>query len=107
MPGTTPWYQGAQVPLAWLNTDTSGNPQDAASLTSITVTVTAPDQTTSTPTVTKVSTGSYTAAYTTTQPGHHLILWVSVDSTYPGAFADTFEVQQQSDPTIVSLAEAK
>jgi hypothetical protein len=104
MPATTPWYQGAQVPLAWTNTDTTGTPQDA---TTVTVTVTAPDQTTSTPAVTHSGTGTYSAVYATAQAGHHLVLWVAADAVYPGAFADTFEVQPQSDPTIVSLAEAK
>lgn len=107
MPATSPWYQGAVVPLTWTNTDTTGTPQDAASLSSITVTVTRPDGTTATPAVTRVSTGSYTAAYTTTQAGHHIIAWTSADAAYPGAYADTFEVQAALDPTIVSLAEAK
>jgi hypothetical protein len=104
VPATTPWYQGAVVPLTWTNTDTSGNPQNAAT---VTVTVTLPDGTTATPTVTHGGTGVYSAAYTTTQAGHHLVLWVAADATYPGAFADSFEVQAQSDPTIVSQAEAK
>lgn len=104
MPATTPWYQGAVVPLAWTNTDTTGNPQDAAT---VTLTITLPDGTTATPTVTRTGLGTYAAAYTTTQAGHHVVLWVAADATYPGAYADTFEVQPQQDPTIVSLAEAK
>lgn len=107
MPAVTPWYQGAVVPLAWVNTDTSGNPQDAASLASVSVTVTLPDGTTSRPAVTRTGDGAYAASYVTTQAGHHLILWQSTDGTYPGAYADTFEVQAQADPTIVSNAEAK
>jgi hypothetical protein len=107
MPATTPWYQGAQVPLAFLLTDTSGNPQNAGSLSSVTCTVTQPDGTTATPAVSLASTGNYEATFTSAQAGHHLVLWLSTDSTYPGAFADTFEVQPQQDPTIVSLAEAK
>jgi hypothetical protein len=104
VPAATPWYQGAVVPLTWTNTDTAGDPQNAAT---VTLTVTLPDGSTATPTVTKTGTGQYTATYTTTQAGHHLVLWVATDTTYPGAFADSFEVQAQSDPTIVSLAEAK
>lgn len=104
MPAVTPWYQGAVVPLTWTNTDTSGNPQSAAT---VTVTVTLPDGSTATPTVTTPGAGVYNATYTTTQAGHHLVLWVAADVTYPGAYADTFEVQALSDPTIVSLAEAK
>lgn len=104
MPATTPWYQGAVVPLTWINTDTSGNPQDAAT---VTVTVTLPDGSTATPGAAHSGTGQYAAQYVTTQAGHHLVLWVAADSTYPGAFADTFEVQALADPTIVSQAEAK
>jgi len=109
VPGTTPWYQGAVVPLTWVNTDTSGNPQDAAT---VTLTITLPDGTTVTlsttgSTVSHTGEGSYAAAYTTTQAGHHIILWVATDAAYPGAFADSFEVQPAADPTIVSLAEAK
>jgi hypothetical protein len=104
MPATTPWYQGAVVPLSWTNTDTGGNPQDAAT---VTLTITLPDGTSATPQVNHAGLGSYTAQYTTTQAGHHIVLWQAVDATYPGAFADTFEVQPSADPTIVSLAEAK
>ena len=104
MPATTPWYQGAAVPLTWTNTDTQGNPQSAAT---VTVTVTLPDGTTATPLVTTPGAGVYNATYVTAQAGHHIILWVAADAAFPGAFADSFEVQPQQDPTIVSLAEAK
>lgn len=104
MPATTPWYQGAAVPLSFTNTDTQGNPQNAAT---VTVTITLPDRSTATPTVTSSGTGVYNATYVTAQAGHHLILWVASDAQYPGAWADSFEVQPSADPTIVSLAEAK
>lgn len=104
MPAVTPWYQGAVVPLTFTNTDTTGAPQNAAT---VTVTVTLPDGSTATPTVTSAGAGVYNAKYTTTQAGHHLVLWTATDSTYPGAFADTFEVQVLSDPTILSGDEAK
>lgn len=107
MPATSPWFVGSAVPLAWVNTDTYGNPQDAASLGSVSITITLPDRSTTAPTVTKVGVGSYTAQYTAAQAGHHVILWQSTDSTYPGAWADSFEVQAAADPTIVSLMEAK
>jgi hypothetical protein len=104
VPATTPWYQGAVVPLTWTNTDTTGAPQNAAT---VTLTITLPDGTTTAPSVTHGGTGVYSANYTTTQTGHHVVLWVAADTTYPGAYADSFEVQAQADPTIVSLAEAK
>jgi len=107
MPATTPWYQGAEVPLAFTLTDTYGDPQNAASLSSVVATVIAPDQTSSTPTVSADGDGRYSAAYTTSQAGHHIVVWVCTDATYPGSYTDTFEVQAQQDGTIVSLAEAK
>ena len=111
MPAVAPWYQGAVVPLTWTNTDTTGAPQDAAT---VTVTITLPDRSTVTlstaadpPTVTSSAAGVYNAEVVTTQAGHHVILWVASDPAFPGAFADSFEVQAAADPTIVSLAQAK
>jgi hypothetical protein len=104
MPATAPWYQGAQVPLAWTSTDTSGNPREAATAV---VTVFAPDGTSSTPTVTHNGSGSYSATYTTSQTGHHVVAWTAADTGFSDAFADSFEVQAAADPTIVSLADAK
>jgi len=111
MPATTPWYQGAAVPFTWTNTDTTGAPQNAAT---VTLTITLPDRSTVTmstaadpPTVTSSATGVYSAQYVTTQAGHHVILWAAADPDYPGAWADSFEVQCSADPTIVSLAQAK
>lgn len=104
MPATTPWYQGAVVPLTWVNTDTADNPQDAAT---VTLTVTLPDGTTAMPGVEHDGFGQYSAQYVTVQAGHHIILWHAADATYPGAWADSFEVQASADGTIVSLAEAK
>lgn len=104
MPATTPWFVGAQVPLAWTNTDSTGAPQDASS---VVVTVTAPDGTTSTPNPAHSGTGQYSAVCTTTQAGHHLVAWAASGTGTPGAFADSFEVQPAADGTIVSLAEAK
>jgi hypothetical protein len=104
VPATSPWFPGSVVPLPWTNTDTTGTPQNAAT---VTVTVTQPDQSTATPAVTNTGTGVYTADFPATQAGHHVILWVATDPTYPGAWADSFEIQESADPTIVSLAEAK
>jgi len=104
VPATSPWFIGSVVPLTWTNTDTSGNPQNAQT---VTVTVTLPDRSTATPTVTNSGTGVYTADFTATQAGHHVILWQASDPEYPGAWADSFEIQESADPTIVSLAEAK
>ena len=110
MPAVTPWFTGAQVPLTFLNTDTAGNPQDAASLASVTCTVYQPDGTNVPATVSHTGpsgSGTYTATFTSTQAGHHVFVWINTDATYPGAFSDSFEVQALPDSTIVSLAEAK
>jgi hypothetical protein len=103
MPATTPWYAGAPVPLAYSNTDADGNPADAVT---VTATVVAPDGTMSTPSVVHSGLGQYSAVYTTSQAGHHLIAWTATGGV-PGAYTDTFEVQSAMDGTIVSLAEAK
>lgn len=108
MPAVTPWFTGAQVPLSFPLTDTTGTARNAVSGTgAVTCTVYQPDGTTSTPTVTNPSTGTYQAIFTSTQPGHHTFVWISADTTYPGAFSDSFEVTATPDTTIVSLAEAK
>ena len=76
MPATSPWYQGAAVPLAWISTDTTGTPFEAASPT---LTVTLPDATTATPSITHNGSGSYSASLVTTQAGHHLVGVTLVD----------------------------
>jgi hypothetical protein len=110
MPAATPWYVGVQVPLPFTLTDSTGAAQDASGGTgTVVATVTLPDGTTSTPAVTHVGaagSGQYQALYTTTQAGHHIITW-AVAGTTPGSYTDSFEVQAATDPTIVSLAEAK
>lgn len=104
MPATSPWYQGAAVPLAWTSTDTTGAPFEG---TAVALTVTLPDGTTSSPSVTHNGDGSYSASFTTTQAGHHLVAWTAIAAGAADAFADTFEVQPAQDGTIVSFAEAK
>ena len=107
MPAVTPWFTGAQVPLSFSLTDTTGTPQNAADIDSVTCTVYLPDGTTSTPDVTNPSAGTYQAIFTSTEAGHHVFVWICTDSAYPGAFSDSFEVTATPDSTIVSLAEAK
>ena len=104
MPATSPWYQGAAVPLAWISTDTTGTPFEAASPV---LTVTLPDATTATTSIKHNGSGSYSASLVTTQAGHHLVAWTAVSGGNADAFCDSFEVQPSADPTIVSLAEAK
>lgn len=105
MPATSPWYQGAAVPLTWTSTDTQGSPFEGT--TSVTLKVTAPDGTTSLPTVTHAGGGVYWVSFTSTQAGHHLVAWTATAPGLADAFCDSFEVQPAQDGTIVSLAEAK
>lgn len=109
MPAVTPWFQGAQVPLTFLLTDTTGTARNAVSgLGAVSVVVYQPDGTTGTTgAVSNPVTGTYAATFTSVQAGHHVFAWTCTDSTYPGAFSDSFEVQAGQDATIVSLAEAK
>lgn len=71
------------------------------------VTVTLPDGTTATPTVSNASTGVYRADYTTTQAGRHLVRWVTTAPASPEVGTDTFDVQEAAPPLILSLDEAK
>lgn len=84
---------------------TTGLPADA---TSVALTVTLPDGTTATPSVSHPSTGTYTAAYTPTVAGRYLITWVAT-GTNAGVFADVLvvdDVTSQQQP-IVSLNDVK
>jgi hypothetical protein len=96
---------GAVVPLAVSITDATGAPTDA---TGVVCAVTLPDGTTASPapTVDNPSTGSYTANFTTTQAGRHVVSW---SSTSPQtAYVDVFDVRSVSvTPPIVSLADVK
>lgn len=106
-----PYDLGGPVPpadLPFYVTDDSGNPVNA-SVTPV-LTITLPDQTTTTPTVnpSPATTGTYLPAahYVTTQAGHYLWAW-TVGGTWPGAYVDSFEVREAPDPTITSLAEER
>lgn len=94
---------GDAVQLAYANTDSSGNPANAGT---VTLTITAPDGTTSTPAVTNPSTGSYVATYQTTQVGLHGSRWLAT-GVNPGASTDVFTTSDPAILPIVSLADAK
>jgi uncharacterized phiE125 gp8 family phage protein len=72
---------------------------------SVVLTITLPDQSTSTPAVANVGTGLYSATFTTTQTGTHTYRWL-VTGANAGAQNSMFEVEQ---PTVgmVSLEETK
>ncbi len=94
---------GDVVPLSISIYDSDGA---LANATTVVLTVTLPDQTTATPSVTNVSPGIYEAAYATAQAGRHGVRWLAT-GTNAGAFSDVFDVRPASLAMIVSLADAK
>lgn len=100
------YYVGAPVPLTFTLTDKAGNPADAVATQPV-LTITRPDLTTVTPSVAHSGTGIYTAAYDTTQAGHHLVSWTCADATYPGGYADEFDVWSLTSSNVLSQADAK
>jgi len=101
-----PLYVGDPAPLTFTLTDAAGNPADPV-VTQPVLTVTLPDQTTVTPTVTHAGTGIFTAVYKTVQAGHHLVSWTCADATYPGGDADEFDVWSLTSTNVLSRADAK
>ncbi len=100
------YYLGDPVPLAFTLTDASGNPVNAV-VTQPVLTITLPDQSTVTPSVVNTGTGVYSAVYATTQAGHHLVKWACADATYPGGYADVFDVWSLASNDVLSRADAK
>ncbi|WDO09956.1 hypothetical protein ME763_32215 [Streptomyces murinus] len=95
---------GAVVPLTMSVTDGSGAPANSGNMA---LTITLPDDTAVTvDPVTPTATGSYAYAYTTTQPGRHMVRWLGTGAN-PAAYADVFDVRDQAPVAIVSLADAK
>ena len=92
---------GDPVALSVTTTDSSGNPANPGA---ITLTVTLPDGTTATPSVTSNPVGTHTASYTTTQEGRHGVSWVATGVNL-SAYADSFNVDAWRG--LVSVAEAK
>lgn len=94
---------GDPVGLAVNITDSSGA---AANAGSVAVTVTLPDGSTSTPTVTNGGVGQYTATYTPTMVGRHNVRWVATGAN-ASAFNDVFDVRAGLSTSLLSLADAK
>ncbi|MDN3356080.1 hypothetical protein [Actinomadura sp. DC4] len=94
---------GAVVPLSVSLVDKDGRPADA---TAMTVTITLPDGTTASSTVTSSPAGTYSYDYPTVQAGRHVVRWVATGAN-AGAFTDMFEVAPADPGALVSLADAK
>lgn len=91
------------VPLTINITDDTGNPARA---TSVSVTVTLPNGTTSAPAVSTPVLGQYQADYFPTMPGRHGVQWIATGANSSG-FSDTFDVRAAVPPYIVSLVDTK
>ena len=72
----------------------------------VVATVTAPDGTNSTPSVTNSTTGNYSTTFTATQVGRHSIRWVAT-GTNAGAYTDIFDILDPALLPIVSLSDFK
>ena len=77
-----------------------------ANATAVTLTVTLPDGTAATPAVANPSTGKYTASYSPTVAGRHVVRWVAT-GTNASAFTDAFTVTDASDYGLVGLDDVK
>jgi len=94
---------GQPVPLSVRTTSDGSTLADA---TSVVLTVTLPDGTTAEPAVGHPSIGVYTASYTPTLPGRHLVAWVAAGAN-AAVYSDVFNVLPADPGWIVGLAEAK
>ena len=99
-----PIYLGNPVPLTWTLTNAAGAGVEAVATQPV-VTVTQPDGTTQTPAV--IPGIPYTATFNTTQAGRHTVAWVCADATYPGGYADEFDVWSLTSTNVLSFLDAK
>jgi hypothetical protein len=94
---------GDVVPLGITITDSTGANANASA---VTCTITLPDGTTSTGSVTNPSTGLYNCDFSPSQTGRHAVRWVAT-GTNASAYVDDFLVRDFAELGIVGLAEAK
>jgi hypothetical protein len=94
---------GDVVALGVTITNAAGTPANA---TAVVATITTPDGTTVTPSVTNSGTGLYDVSYTPTTSGRYLIRWVAT-GTNASAYMDDFSVRDNTHISIVSLDEVK
>jgi len=84
-------------------TDTTGAPANA---TTVVATITLPDATSATPTVSNPVTGTYTATYTPSQIGRHGVRFVAT-GTNATAQTDVFDVRDSALLPLIGLGETK
>lgn len=94
---------GDVIPLTVEIRDATGG---LAAAGAVTLTVTLPDATSVTPTVTTPSTGRYQYDFPTTQVGRHVVRWVATGAN-SSAYTDGFDVRAGDTGTIMSMSAAK
>lgn len=105
MLSAAPWVTGVERALTASTYDADGALSNAID---VTVTVTLPDGTTSTPSVTNTGTGMYEALFTPTLVGTHTVLWTIDGLDADSSFGpDSFHVEDSTLPGAVGLVEAK
>lgn len=98
-----PYDLGDVVALSVATIDSTGAPADVGAMA---LTVTKPDGTTDSPTITHPGTGSYAANYTPATAGPYLVRWVGT-GTNAQAYTDGFDVRDANPALLFSLADAK
>ena len=78
----------------------------AANAGAVTCTITQPDGTSSTPTVSNTGTGTYSAGFTPTQAGRHLIRWVAT-GTNASSYTDVFDAFPANPRFLISLTDLR
>lgn len=101
-----PYDLADSIPLAVDIYDAS-TPPVLTNASSVTLTITLPDGTTTSPSVTNppALTGKYRVTYLAVQEGRHIARWVT--ATPNTAHVDVFEVRTAASPALLSLADAK
>ena len=94
---------GDVVPLGITITDSTGANANASA---VTCTITLPDGTTSSGSVTNPATGLYNCDYSPTIVGRYSVRWLAT-GTNASAFTDDFLVRDYAEIGVVSLSEAK
>jgi len=94
---------GDVVPLGITITDSTGANANASA---VTCTITLPDGTTSTGSVTNPSTGLYNCDFSPSQTGRHAVRWLAT-GTNASAYTDEFNVRDYADLGLLGLAEVK
>lgn len=100
------YAEGQPVQLSALVRDAAGALGNA---TDVTLTITLPDGTTSTPGVTNppATTGTYTYTYVPTTTGLHGVRWVFEGTNASAPLVDSFYVEPGTTVPLISLAEAR